>query len=518
MSRTLSRRSSIILALSCSVLFTLAARPLSADEPEGPALTVYSSADPAGFDPQQFIAQQRIGSNPNFAWQVPGFGVVKEVRRVNLNAGLNELPFTDVAQFIDPTTVSFVDLTDPAGTAVLEQNFQFDLVSPDKLLDKYLDKLISVVVPSGDTTETISGTLLSANQGSLVIRTDTGLRIVTGQGQSIQLGELPEGLRTRPTLVWKLLASKAGEHDIRTTYQTAGLTWRSDYTLVMNADDTKADLGAWVTLLNLSGAGYKNARLKLIAGDVQRIQPPQPTRYRGAPAADQAYFTLESKGFEEKSFFEYHLYTLPRRTDVPANTTQQLTLFPTATGVDVEKVLVYYGLPEARYWVFPDPAIDRGLGTASNKKLDIYVRFKNKEENNLGKPLPKGKFRVYKQDDADGTLEFIGEDLIDHTPKNETVLIKLGQAFDVVGERIQSDFSMNSGRKTMSESIRVVLRNHKPAAQKVIIKENLYRWTNWEITQSSDEYEKIDARTIHFDVTVPPDGEKFVTYTVRYTW
>ena len=519
MSLSLTRRHSIIISASCCCfLLAISDRPLIAEEPEGPAVTVYSSADPAGFDPQQFIAQQRIGSNPNFAWQVPGFGVVKEVRRVNLTAGVNELPFTDVAQFIDPTTVSFVDLTDPVGTAVMEQNFQFDLVSPDKLLDKYVDRLISVVVPSGDTTETISGTLLSSNQGNLVIRTDAGLRIVNGMGQSVMLGELPEGLRTRPTLVWKLLASKAGEHDIRTTYQTAGLTWRADYTLVINADDTKADIGAWVTLLNLSGAGYKNAKLKLIAGDVQRIQPPQPMRFRGAPAADAYSLQMEAKGFEEKSFFEYHLYTLPRRTDVLANTTQQITLFPAATDVSVEKVLVYYGLPDSRYWMFSDPATDRGLGTQSNKKLDVYVRFKNKEENNLGKPLPKGKFRVYKQDDADGTLEFIGEDLIDHTPKNETVLIKLGQAFDVVGERIQDDFKMDSGRKTMTESIRIVLRNQKPAAQKVIIKENLYRWTSWEITKSSNEYEKIDARTIHFDVTVPPEGEKVVTYTVRYTW
>ncbi|HWL93460.1 MAG TPA: DUF4139 domain-containing protein [Phycisphaerae bacterium] len=506
----------LLLALA-AIMFSPS--PLRADDSgEGPSVTIYSSADPAGFDPQQFISQQRAGNNPNYAWQVPGFGVVKEVRKVDLAAGHNDLPFTDVAQFIDPTTVSFADLTDADGTSVLEQNFEFDLVSPEKLLEKYLDKEISIVVHAGDKTEKVSGTLLSAVQGSLVIKTNAGLRIVNGMGQSVMLGELPEGLRTRPTLLWKIHADTAGEHAIRTTYQTAGLTWRADYNVVMNEADTKADIGAWVSLLNLSGAGYKNARLKLIAGDVQRIQPAHPMRAYAGRGGEMEMMAKDEAGFQEKSFFEYHLYTLPRRTDILMNTTQQITLFPTARDVTVEKVLVYYGLPESQYWHFADPASDRNLGTATNKKLDVYVRFKNEEANNLGKPLPKGKVRVYKEDDADGTLEFIGEDLIDHTPKNEKVLVKLGQAFDVVGERVQTDFTMDTGRKTMTESIRIQLRNHKNKEQKVIVKENLYRWTTWEITQKSDEFEKIDARTVHFDVMVPPDGEKTITYTVRYTW
>lgn len=228
---------------------------------------------------------------------------------------------------------------------------------------------------------------------------------------------------------------------------------------------------------------------------------------------------MGAQGFQEKAFFEYHLYTLPRRTDILSNTTQQITLFPTARGVDVEKIMVYYGLPQARYWGgFAAPQQDRNLGNQSNPKLDVYIKFKNAKENKLGMPLPKGKVRVYKQDDADGTLEFIGEDLIDHTSKNETVLIKLGQAFDVVGERTQTDFRVNSGRKTITESIRIQIRNHKDVAQKVIIKENLYRWTNWDIIKKSDDYKKIDSRTIHFNITVPANGKKTVTYTVRYTW
>jgi len=489
---------------------------LAADD-EGPALTVYSHADPARFDPQQFIAQQRAGMNPDFAWQVPGFGVVKETRTLKLEAGMNSLGFTDVAQFIDPTTVSFTDLTDPAGTVVHEQNFQFDLVSPEKLFDRYLDRDITVVLTRGDSVEDVAGRLLSAAGGRLVLQTTDGVRVISGQGQQVRLGELPGGLITRPTLVWKVQAAKGGEHKVQTTYQTSGVTWRSDYNLVLNAADTKADLGAWVTLMNLCGAGFKDARLKLIAGDVQRVQPAGPVYAKRAMAAEMA--DASAAGFQEKAFFEYHLYTLPRRTDILANTTQQITLFPTARDVSVEKLLVYYGLPEAAHWgVFGQPMQDRGLGSQSNPKVDVYVRFRNDKASNLGMPLPKGKMRVYKKDDADGTLEFLGEDLIDHTPKDEKVLIRLGQAFDVVGERTQTNFTIDTSRRVITESFRIQIRNHKKEAAKVIIRENLFRWTQWQITQASDKYEKIDARTIHFEVTVPPDGEKTVTYTVRYTW
>jgi hypothetical protein len=495
-------------------------QPAAGEQPDvGVAVTVYSTADPAGFDPQRFISQQRQGYDADFAWQVPGFGVVKEVRKIKLLSGANELRFPDVAQFIDPTTVSFADLDDPDGTAVFEQNFEFDLVSPDKLMEKYLDRQIEVVLTRGDQAETVTGKLLSSVQGRLVLMTADGLRVISGQGQQVKLGELPGGLITRPTLVWKVQAGQTAEHRVRTTYQTGGITWRSDYNLLLNDTETKADLGAWVTLLNVSGAAYKNARLKLIAGDVQRIAPQREMAYAMVSGAKGRMMGAEVSGFEEKAFFEYHLYTLPRPADILSNCTQQLTLFPTARDVQVEKLLVYYGLPQAGNWrFFPKPQDDRNFGNQSNPKVDVYVRFQNKKENNLGMPLPKGKVRVYKRDEADGTLEFIGEDLIDHTAKDEKVLIKLGQAFDVVGERTQTDFDIDTGRKTIQESFKIQIRNHKPQAQRVVIKENLYRWTTWEITKSSDEYEKVDARTVHFEVEAPANGQKTVTYSVKYTW
>ncbi len=501
---------------AAAALLLVAASAARAQD-EGPAVTIYSSADPAGFDPQQFIAQQRQGYNPYFAWQVPGFAVVKETRTAKLEQGLTTLRFTDVAQFIDPTTVSIVDLTDAAGTSVLEQNFEFDLVSPSKLLEKYVDRTIGYeITKDGALVKRLDGRLLSANQGQLVLETPEGLRFLSASDPGIRLPSLPEGLITKPTLVWKLNAATAGDHKVRTTYQTSGMTWRADYNLVLSGDDTKADVGAWVTLVNLCGASFKNARLKLIAGDVQRIQPPRPYGVGGGGLARKA---AAEAGFQEKAFFEYHLYTLPRRTDVLENATQQITLFPTARDVAVEKVLVYYGLPDAANWgFFPNPQMDRGFGTQSNPKVDVYLRFRNSQDNHMGMPLPKGKVRAYKQDDADGTLEFVGEDLIDHTPKDENVLVKLGKAFDVVGERVQTDFKIDTAHDWMTDSYRITLRNHKDQPVKVIVKENLYRWNQWEILENSDPFTKVDARTIHFEVVVPANGEKTVTYTARYTW
>ncbi len=507
-----------IRALFAFIVFLPSVLNAESSSKQDLALTIYSSADPAGFDPQQFIAQQAQGQSSAYIWQVPGFGVVKEQRQLELKSGINELRFTDVAQFIDPTTVSFTDLDDPQGTSILEQNFQFDLANPDKILGRYLDREISVVVQKGDSTETVSGTLISTAQNQIVLKTATGLQILGGYGPQIQLGDLPGGLITKPTLVWKLKAAKAGEHNVRTTYQTGGLTWRSDYNLVLNQSETKADLAAWVTLMNLSGISYNNARLKLIAGDVQRVTP-QAAYQHFAKVGRSMALDEESKGFEEKSFFEYHLYTLPRKTDVALNATQQLSLFPTASGVNVEKVLVYYGLADYASWSFaPTPYVDRNLGTQSNKKVDVYIRFKNEEKNRMGMPLPKGKIRVYKQDEADGTLEFIGEDLIDHTPRDQQVMVKLGQAFDVLGERTQTDFNIDNSRRQMSESYKIEIKNTKDQEQRVLVKENLFRWMNWEISQKSDEFQKIDSRTIHFDLKVPARGSKIVTYTVKYSW
>ena len=477
------------------------------------SLTVYSSADPAGFDPQRYIAQQRAGFDPNFAWGVPGFGVVKTERTLSLTQGTNEVVFTDVAAFIDPTSVGFSDLTDPA-TSVLEQSFRFDLVSPSKLLDRYLDREIEVRRSGPQRDEVIRGTLLSANQSQLVLRSaSTGVTIIPMEGSQVSLPELPGGLLTKPALLWRLQAAKGGDHRIRATYQTAGMTWRSDYNLVLGDDDASADLTAWVSLMNLSGISYENASLKLVAGDVQRVQPRAPMM-RGRMV--QAMADTAAAGFEEQAFFEYHLYTLPRKTDLPANSTQQLTLFPPVIGFEVEKELLY--APTVGMGGWGQPMTERSVAPSGEGKAAVFVLFENKQANRLGMPLPAGKVRVFKQDPKDGTLEFVGEDMIDHTPRNERVRLKLGEAFDVIGERKVVDFSVDTSRKTMSETIEVEIRNQKEAAQRVVVRERLYRWRNWKIVESTPEYRKLDASTVEWTVEIPAESRRTVRYRVDYSW
>ena len=499
--------------LAAPVADTAAQNAKPADKPrEGVSITVYSSADPAGFNPQQFIQQQRMSGQDN-VWGVPGYGVIKVVRKVAVPKGVGELAFTDVAAWIDPTTVSFNDLDD-AKTTVLEQNFQFDLVSPSKLMEKFLGREISLAVAMGDGVSNVRGTLLSANQGSVVLQTAEGVKIVPMAGAQLQLGELPGGLLTKPTLVWRLASESGGEHLVRTTYQTAGMTWRSDYNIVINGSDTRGDITAWVTLMNLSGASYEGAELKLVAGDVHKVQA-QPM-IAGRAMRMEAMAMADAAGFQEKEFADFHLYTLPRRTDVLQNSTQQIALFPPVSGFKVKRELVFdftggMGAPG-------QPILDRDFVIASKAKPSILVSFENKKDNSLGMPLPKGKIRVYKEDPSDGTLEFIGEDLIDHTPRNETVKIRLGEAFDVVGERIRSDFTIDNAARRMTETFKIELRNQKSAAQKVRVIERPYRWTNWEITAKNTEFAKLDSGTIAFEVDVPSEGARTIEYTVRYSW
>lgn len=491
------------------------------------SLTVYSSADPAGFDPQVFIARQRQGAQEFSVWAVPGFGVVRDVRTLDLKQGTSTLSFTDVAQFIDPTTVSLVDITRPAlatdatGVSVLQQKFAFDLVSPQKLLDSYIDRDITLNQNLGKgNIRAITGKLLSSNQGRIILQTDTGIRVLNWSND-IKLGALPGQLMTRPTLQWDIFAPQAGERKVRTAYQTAGLTWRADYNLLLNNNDTRADLSAWVTLLNLSGISYPDTQLKLIAGDVQILS---------LPIDDEPMFELSSvleadeyatTGFVEKPFFEYHMYTLPRRVSIDQNTTQQLVLFPPVDEVKIEKLLIYHALPDTTSF-FHNESLDSTLFVDPEyNKLEVYLKFDNKEANKLGLPLPRGKVRAFKKNgDA---LEFVGEGLIDHTAKNQEVLINLGQSFDVTGERTQVNVAFNDDQQNITETMKITLTSARNKPAKVIIQENLNRWTawhglSWEVTASSDEYEKIDAKTIHFTVIVPPGGQKVVTYTLRFNF
>ncbi len=493
----------------------LAAGPAVAQGRDTNTLTIYSSAAPGAISPDLY----RSG---HYNQAVPGYAVVRHERDLPLDKGRATVRFTDVAALIDPTTVSFESLTDPAGTRVIEQNFQFDLVSHEKLLQKYLDREITVEQVRGDKVETFTGTLLSSSAGGLILKSRDGSVHSLPYNTGVKLPQLPGGLITKPALVWDLATEKAGSHRSRVAYQTEGMTWWADYNVAYadgkDANSCTLDVGAWVSILNQSGAGYPDAKLKLVAGDVHRA-PAGGRHYPASRAMDYAAkAALEAPAFQEKAFFEYHLYTLGRPTTLPDRSTKQIELFPTAHRVPCQKTLVYYGLPTHSWSHFASPMTDRNYGIETNKKVDVYLGFKNDETHHMGMPLPAGRIRVSKQDQADGTLEFIGEDTLDHTPRNEKVLIKMGSAFDVVGERRQVDFKVDTSGKTMTETIEVTLRNHKHEPVTVLVKENLYRWLTWKITAKTQDYEKQDARTIHFPVKLAKDGEVTVRYTVQYSW
>lgn len=494
-------------ALSLAIAATMTTAAHAADS-SGYALTVYSSAQPG---------QLSVESLQNYGAQVPGYALVRDGRQMTLERGAGTIRFTDVARRIDPTTVSFASLTDPDGTRVIEQNYEFDLVSQQKLMERYVGERIVVQQVRGNEVQRIEGRLLSAD-GGLIIARDSGEIVTLSNWSDMQFPSLPGGLITRPTLVWRIDAARGGTHDTRVSYQTQGMTWWSDYnvTLREDGDACAMDLSAWVTIVNQSGATYPNTALKLVAGDVHRapVAPPPQRMYRtdvlatAAPAMDA--------GFQESSLFEYHLYTLGRRTDLPDNSTKQLELFPAAVGVDCRKQLVFTASPApSPYWGAANT--DQGFGATSEGTVGAYIEFANREENHLGMPLPAGRVRV-NQASADGSLEFIGEDLIKHTPRNETLRIKLGNSFDVVGDRKQTHYAYDDKADTIDESFEISVRNRKKVATRVVIREYLYRWSQWEITAKSHDFVKRDASTIDTPVDIPADGEAKVSYSVRYRW
>jgi len=500
-----------LAAMLMSAALTASAAAADDAESDRHALTLYSTMRPGAVTPELFRGGNRE--------TVPGYAMVRHERTIPLETGRNAIRFAEVAERIDPTTVTFESLTDPSGTGVLEQNYQFDLVSQETLLQRYIDQPITVEQARGQAVESFNGVLLSAQRGLILREAGGGVRVVPDTA-GVKLPSLPGALITRPTLLWEVSARKAGPHRTRVSYKTGGMTWWTDYNVAYieakGANACRLDIGAWVSIVNQSGTSYRDARLKLVAGDVHRA-PDQPAV---APRRAQIPSALEdaSTGFAEEQFFEYHLYTLGRETTLPDNSTKQIELFPAARNVPCEKSLVYYGLSQPRYGFGPNPMTDRDYGVTSNRKVDVYLRFRNAADQNLGMPLPAGRVRVSKLDADDQTLELIGEDLIDHTPKDEYVRLKLGSAFDVVGERRQVDFKVDSPRRQMSEEIEIKLRNHKDVSVSVIVKETLYRWVNWKIEKSTHRFERDDSRTVYFPVEVAPRGESALRYSVRYTW
>jgi len=474
------------------------------------SLTVYSAAQPG---------QLSTATLANYGANLPGYALVRDARRMTLVQGVGDLRFSDVAKRIDPTTVAFESLSDPAGTRVIEQNYQYDLVDNAKLLDRYIGQAISVGQLRGDKVEQVTGKLLSAN-GGIILQRDSGEVLTLSNYSNIQFPALPGGLITQPTLVWKVASKAGGAQDARVSYQTQGITWWSDYNVTMREGNggCAMDLAAWVTLVNQSGGSYPNAQLKLVAGEVNRA-PAAPAAAGGLMMAKRAIAERDevATGFAESSLSEYHLYTLGRRTDLPDNSTKQLELFPAVHDAACRKQLVFTAAPAPNPWWY-GPMQDQGYAATSQGTVGSYLEFDNKEANKLGMPLPAGRVRVNQANQSDGALEFVGEDVIKHTPRNETLRIKLGNSFDIVGERKQTGFRIDTSAKTIDESFEISVRNRKKEAATVIVREYLYRWSGWQITGKSHEFVKRDAQTIDFPVEIAADGEAKVTYAVHYHW
>jgi len=512
----------------CGLLLitTILSTPIYAsdDTTSETAITIYSKAGVGAIDPNSYRpTTSSSGYSAYNGANVPGYAIVKQVEKINLKNSEDTVKISDVAALIDPTTVQFKSLTDPKGTKVVEQDYQFDLVSQAKLLDKYIDKKVSVEKYNGTKNEIIEGTLLST-QGGLTLKTGDGIKAINSY-TGINFSELPGGLITKPTLVWDIITSKIGEHKAELSYETAGVTWWADYNLTYkegkDANSGTVDFSSWVSIINQSGATYNDAKLKLVAGNVEKVSPQSANMLGGIKALRKMEMSdsavPEAPKFDEKSFFEYHLYTLNRPVTLPQNSTKQLELIPAVKDVPVEKELVYVGLQQ-EYWNWDSYYIGKDDGIdGSNKKVRVLLKLKNKQENGLGVALPAGRMRV-NQRDSDGSLEFIGENNIDHTPRNEDISIKLGDAFDVVGESKQVNYTLDTRNRIAEEEIEVKIRNQKKQSVKVKVIENMYRATGWEILNSNLQYKKENAHQTSYLVSVDPEKEAVVTYKVRYKW
>ena len=451
---------------------------------------VYAAALTSTLKDQENVAITIYNSN---------LGLVKDIRLIDLKPGVQELKFMDVAAKIDPTTVYIKSLINGSSLNVLEQNYEYDLLSPQKLLEKYVGQKVELATVNPDTKkeEIVEATLLSTQGGNIF---QIGDKISIGHPGRILLSRIPENLIPQPTLVWLLENKLSKPQKVEASYLTSGINWKADYVVVLNQADTSTDITGWVTIDNKSGAAYQNALLKLVAGDIHRVQPE--VRYdRMAPkaAAKEA-----APQFKEEAFFEYHLYTLDRRTTIKDNQTKQMTLLD-ANQVPVKKLFIFSGVPQYYFYRYDQK---------SKQKVGVFLELVNAKKDNLGMPLPKGTVRVYKQE-RDGSLQFVGEDQIDHTPKDEKFKLKIGEAFDVVGERVQTDYKRLADN-LFEVAFEVSLRNHKNEDIKVLVEEPIPG--DWEMLSNTHPYEKVSARLIRFDVPVGKDKEVKVRYRIRFKY
>lgn len=434
--------------------------------------------------------------------------LVKDVRKINLKRGAVSLAFRDVSARMRPETALLRSVSAPGSLNVIEQNFDFDLLTPQKLLEKYVGKTVNVVRthPTTGAESSEVAEVLAANDGVVL---KMGNRIETGLPGRIVYNDVPANLRDRPTLVMSLNNTSSAAQDVELSYLTGGLAWKADYVVELNATEEKLDMSGWVTLTNTSGASYRNAKLQLVAGDVNQVRE-RVTVTGSRVLAMAAAPVAKAADMQEESLFEYHLYTLNRPTTIAENQTKQVALL-SASGVPVRKEFLLRGSDYYYQGAYGD------LG--QKMKVGVFIEFDNKESAQLGMPLPKGVIRVYKKD-SNGNAQFIGEDNVDHTPKNEKVRLKLGDAFDVTADKKQTDFKKIAGTSKynyiLESAYEITLKNAKKEAVTVTVQEPMPG--DWQILSSSHPHVKASSKAAVWKITVPAEGSSSLVYRaqVRY--
>lgn len=457
------------------------------------------------------------------------FAVVRDRVALDLKQGQNDVQFVGVTTQLEPDSVVLRDPTGKVALAVLEQNYRADTISQGLLLSRYEGQQIDFLVPGRDGAERLvrgkivrsgyvpaSGTSRNPGGDTPIVEVDGKLRFSL-PGQPL-FPALTDDAILQPTLHWRLFAAEAARVDAELGYVTAGMSWQASYNLIAPEQGDVMDIVGWVTIDNQSGKDFPDATIKLMAGDVNKIQP-----VAGMGGRDDMFLgALRRSGapeVTEKAFDEFHLYSLPLPTTLFDRQQKQVE-FVRGIGVETQTIYVYDGAAVGQYrgWNMETIRNQPDYGTQSSPKVWVMREFVNTKANGLGIPLPKGRTRFYRRDDADGRLEFTGENLIDHTPRDEKVRIYTGDAFDVVGERKRTDYGLSSSQHQLEEAFEIRVRNRKDKAIEVRIAERLYRWLNWQVIQKSHDFVQVDAQNIEFRVQVPAGGEQVVTYRVRYDW
>jgi hypothetical protein len=470
---------------------------------QAPAVTAIAA-------PDEQMASADVTNQTELAVTVynSNIALVRDVRQVTLPTGVLDLRFLDIAATVNPATVHFRSLSDPTRLGILEQNYQFDLLDPQRLLRKYVGRDVTLVrtrMENGSSrTEEVSARLLAFNDAPVW---KIGDEIVTGMhAEQYRFPEIPENLHSRPTLVWKVDNSGQRFHRIETSYLAGNMSWLADYVLTVARDDARADLDGWVTVTNTSGTSYKHAKLQLVAGDLNRVVNNPRTEAMQMLKAAREMADAAAPAFAREAFSEYHLYALNRKTTLLENETKQISLLG-GTGVPVKKIFVVNG--QNFYY-----RNRQAPGSPIKDQVQVFYKFRNDAAAGLGMPMPAGTVRVY-QSDSKGGVQFAGEDRIDHTPKDEDITLKIGTAFDVVAERKQTDWS-KIGDGVYEMAYEITLRNHK--ATPIVVDVNEPIAGDWRMLSSSHDHTKTDAWAAQFKVPVTANGETVLRYRVRVRW